>query len=216
MNRRVKDIRPESFTPEMMSVKLGEVVSTNDQWAERCRLILDNGRVYDDMSLLIEFAKADKLSLATYKPREVLNFTAEKVEGKWSEEKLVAVRGLSNQRDLFEDDGAPYDLVHKLPYKFKYHFKDADGTERRLMIEDWEIGALYWNCLKGAAGNEEMALKKVKEKYFDDFVLRRDLHFFVGTTYQYHVRRMNNPFVIIGTFTPPKRRNLELDLWGEC
>ncbi|HRP32922.1 MAG TPA: hypothetical protein PKV73_13570 [Agriterribacter sp.] len=37
--------------------------------------------------------------------------------------------------------------MQKLPYKFKFVFKDNQGTESRMMIEDWETGQLYWNCL---------------------------------------------------------------------
>jgi len=28
------------------------------------------------------------------------------------------------------------------------------------MIEDWELGALYWNCLKKANGNEQEACQR--------------------------------------------------------
>ena len=38
-----------------------------------------------------------------------------------------------------------------------------------MMIEDWEIGALYWKCLKGAEGDEATALQKVKQKYEKEF-----------------------------------------------
>ena len=32
------------------------------------------------------------------------------------------------------------------------------------MIEDWEIGQLFWNCLR-QKGNEKEALKDVAKKY---------------------------------------------------
>lgn len=31
-----------------------------------------------------------------------------------------------------------------------------------MMIEDWEIGQLYWTCLKAHGGNEEKAIADVK------------------------------------------------------
>jgi hypothetical protein len=58
------------------------------------------------------------------------------------------------------------------------------------------------NCIKKDS-DEQKAIKKVKEKYFDDFAKKKDLYFFLGTTYEWHVRRAKNPFVIIGTFHPP-------------
>ncbi len=44
--------------------------------------------------------------------------------------------------------------------------------------------------------------KKVREKYLDEFARKKDLHFFLGTTMVHHFRS-RNPFIIIGTFTPP-------------
>src|SRR5690554_5892461 len=77
-------------------------------------------------------------------------------------------------------------MTKKLPYKFSYVFTTEDDKERTLMVEDWELGALYWNCLKRAKGDEELACQKVKEKYYDYMVNRCDLHFFLGTTKRFH------------------------------
>ena len=70
------------------------------------------------------------------------------------------------------------------------------------MIEDWEIGALFWNCLDRKQ-SEEQALADVRKKYYDDFALTKDLHLFLGTTREFHLRKSLNPFVIVGVF-PPK------------
>jgi hypothetical protein len=51
--------------------------------------------------------------------------------------------------------------------------------------------------------SEPEALEKVRQKYFDEFVSKKDLYFFVGTTRQFHGWG-KNPFLIIGTFHPPK------------
>ena len=137
------------------------------------------------------------------------------VERDWPEDKLRAIKEKHRQGDLFSEDDEfekEFKFVRKLPYKFSYKFLDKDGTERTLMIEDWEIGALYWNCLSNAKGNEESAIQKVREKYIDEFACKKDLHLFVGTTKQFHFTAPN-PFVIIGTFTPPRNRHPELDLW---
>ncbi len=72
------------------------------------------------------------------------------------------------------------------------------------MIEDWEIGALYWNCLRSSNGDETIALEKVKEQFESNFVKNKDLHLFLGTTREWHTRRAKNPFVIIGVFYPKK------------
>ena len=69
------------------------------------------------------------------------------------------------------------------------------------MIEDWETGQLYWNCLQRHQGDEQKACEDVRKKYFDDFARTKDLHFFLGTTFQFH-NIAPNPFIIIGTFHP--------------
>jgi hypothetical protein len=213
---RTQDPRPESFSPDLDSIELGEVISTSDGWAERCRLVLENGTVYDDMAELIQLAKDNQLSLATYKPPEILDLVVEETEREWSDGKIKIMKNIHRQGDLFADDEqfeTEFKLVSKLPYTFSYRLRDKDGTVRKLMILDWEIGALYWNCLKAAEGDEAVAIQKVREKYLDYFARTLDLHLFVGTTQQFH-GWASNPFVIIGTFTPPKNRHLQLGLWN--
>lgn len=70
------------------------------------------------------------------------------------------------------------------------------------MIEDWEIGMLYWNCLRQHGGDEQRTVIDVKKKYIDDFTNTKDIHLFLGTTLQYD-RLAPNPFIIIGVFAPP-------------
>ena len=77
-----------------------------------------------------------------------------------------------------------------------------------MMIEDWEIGALFWNCLHRTDGDERAALQLVRQKYSDEF-FQKDLYLFVGTTLRFH-NVAPNPFVIIGVFYPPKTGQLPL------
>ncbi|GER82810.1 hypothetical protein KTAU_14470 [Thermogemmatispora aurantia] len=80
----------------------------------------------------------------------------------------------------------------------------GDTNPRKLFIEDWELGALYWNCLTEAQGDEAEANRLVRQKYLDEFCSTRDIYLFLGTTWQYH-RISPNPFIIIGVFYPPKQ-----------
>jgi hypothetical protein len=111
------------------------------------------------------------------------------------------------QLDMFtsgRNQSKPREPIRKVPYKFIYYFKDENGRESKMMIEDWEIGALYWNCLKDAEGDETVALQKVRRKYFDDLAKTKDVYLFLGTVLNKHRRRWSNPFVIVGVFYPPK------------
>jgi hypothetical protein len=97
-------------------------------------------------------------------------------------------------------------VVKKLPYEFSYVFKDDKGKQSTLMIEDWELGQLYWNCLARHEGDEAKARADVKRKYFNDFAKTKNLHFYLGTAQTYHLVSPN-PFLVIDTFHPkfPKK-----------
>jgi hypothetical protein len=78
------------------------------------------------------------------------------------------------------------------------------------LVEDWEIGQLYRNCLKRAEGDKAKAVAGVALKYWDTFMATRDVVLILGTTFEHHVRRHPNPFVIVGVYAPAV--NLQLDL----
>lgn len=202
--RRKADPRPESFSP----VDPGELtpiahIDTSDRWRERRRLLLQTAKVYDRLDELIEGAKSNEVSLAVFKPTKITGFIWEKEDRDWSQEKLRQMRTLHSQLDLFEDNSwrQTFQLIPKLPYSFSYRFEDATGRYSELQVLDWEAGALYWNCLKSTQGDEPGALAKVRSKYFDTF-LNTNLHFFLGTTQQFH-QVAPNPWVIIGVLPIP-------------
>ena len=53
-----------------------------------------------------------------------------------------------------------------------------------------------------------MAIKKVRQKYIDEFTLK-DVHFFLGTTQQWHFVAPN-PWVIVGVFPIPFEEQMGL------
>ncbi|HLU94396.1 MAG TPA: hypothetical protein VKZ54_09745 [Membranihabitans sp.] len=130
----------------------------------------------------------------------------EKVDPDWKNE----WKELRKQGDLFSQNQRPEILIPKLPYKFYYRFTDEAGKSSRLMIEDWEIGQLYWNCLRAAQNDEKVALEKVHQQYEEEFINKKDIHFFLGTTLQWHKQRSKNPFVIIDVFYPKNETQLTL------
>ncbi len=205
--KNTSDFRPESYKPKSIEAGfkiLGHIDTEKDQsWRRRKEIVLKN--VHTNMTELIEAAKdgAKYTSLAVFKPQEILDFKIEKTEREWDKKKTDQLKARAAQTDLFKNSDNPFEVVNKLPYKFSYIFTSEDGKERTLMIEDWEIGALYWNSLKRHEGNEAQACEDVKKKYFDDFAKTKDLYLFLGTTREFHLIAPN-PFVIIGTFHPKK------------
>lgn len=202
LNKRTDDFRPESHSPvnyDFKDIVIGDTINTDGNWLLRKEFCLKN--IYTNKKKLLENSKAPgNLSLATFKPTKVIGVEIEEDEREWKDE----WKELRKQGNLFDTVKPIETLIPKLPYKFFYRFLDDENIESKLMIEDWEIGALYWNCLKSSDGNENIALEKVKEQYENNFIKNKDLYLFLGTTKEWHRRRANNPFVIIGVFYPKK------------
>ncbi|MGV3612617.1 MAG: hypothetical protein ACO1N0_16785 [Fluviicola sp.] len=206
--RRTDDFRPESHSPvhyDFKDLKIIETIDTKKNWFKRKEYCLNE--VFTNFDELIELSKAPtNKSLATFKPTEIIGIDIEDDDPEWKNE----WKELRKQGDLFDEEKSPEILIPKLPYKFFYKFKDSTGKQRRLMVEDWEVGALYWNSLKSSEGDPNKALEKVREKLEKKFIHENDIHFFVGTTREWHTRRSKNPFVIIGLFYPKKETQLSL------
>ena len=150
------------------------------------------------------------MSLAVFRPTKIKAFVWEAEDREWDPEKVAEIRARSQQKELFAEEAwrETFRLIPKQPYSFSYRFEDAEGRSSELQVLDWEAGALYWNCLRICNGDEQAALEKVRAKYLDEFN-QRDLHFFLGTTQQFH-QVAPNPWVIIGVFPIPHERQLGL------
>ncbi|MFD2937081.1 hypothetical protein [Spirosoma flavum] len=209
--RNKADFRAESYRPLTLDIRPKVIahIDYKPNWSERKAIVLPTAQT--NLGKIIAEAKNPQIrtSLATFKPTRIIDFDWKGVDREWSSNKTNSMR----QLNLFEQRGTLLTMIRKIPYKFRYTFIDDNGQLSRVMIEDWEIGALYWNCLQRADGDEKEACEKVGQRYFDEFVHKKDLHFFLGTTQAHHLRA-RNPFIIIGTFHPPKEKiNPQLSLF---
>lgn len=208
LNRRNDDFRRESYSPQnydFSDLEILDWLDTRSNWALRKEWCLK--KVFTNLSELIELSQdPGNRSLATFKPSSVERFEIVEDDPEWKDE----WKELRKQTDLFQAQENPEISIKKLPFKFYYRFTDDAGKSSRLMIEDWEIGQLYWNCLAATDGNKNLALEKVRMRYETEFIKQKDLYFFLGTTRQWHRRRVKNPFVIIGVFYPKKESQLQL------
>lgn len=201
------DFRQESYSPRLgidEEIKPFGSMSTgkNGKWTERKEYALRE--VFTSMESLISLAKTQDVwkSLATLKPKEILKFEIQEDDRDWKPKMREELRQMSLFAQDKGQDGRELQVVRKLPYKYYYHLlTEGDKTPRRMMIEDWEIGALYWNCLARTEGDEVEANRLVRKKFEEEF-FSKDLFLFVGTTRAYHIQAPN-PFVIIGVFYPP-------------
>lgn len=211
--RNHSDPRPETYRPtDYDHLVPVDKLTTADNWRERRRLLLQTAQVFDRIEPLMDDAKANRRSLAVFKPTKIRGFIWEDEEREWKADKVAQMREQSRQVEMFADDRwrETFNLIPKLPYSFSYQLEDAVGRKSTLQVLDWECGQLYWNCVRRANGDESEALEKVKAKYLDEFG-QRDLHFLLGTTQQFH-GFSPNPWVIIGVFAPPFVNQTEFDL----
>ena len=150
LEKRSKDSRPESYNPkDRDDIRLLERIGTERNWAERKKIILEKNTIHTNLTALIAQAHQDTLSLAIFKPTEILDVIVKATDREWDKSKLEDVKHHLQQGKLFDDTANEgFKITRKLPYKFSYRFKDDEGKESTMMIEDWEIGALFWNCVK--------------------------------------------------------------------
>lgn len=202
--KNTSDFRKESYRPVSYDteIKILDHLDTKSNWLLRKEIVFKN-KVYTDIDELIAEAKNREImtSLAVFKPTEIVDFTVEEVEREWDKKKLEKLKQDRSSNLFAQEDEDLFEVVKKLPYKFSYVLRDCNGKQSKMMIEDWEIGQLYWNCLARHEGNEAIAVADVKKKYFDDFAKTKDLHLFLGTSQLHHLTG-KNPFMIIGTFHP--------------
>ena len=204
VERNSSDFRPESYRPNIESMKV-ETREKKVDWDTRRRIVFNNKSAFTNLQTLIDEAKSPAgTSLAVFKPTKILDFIIEEDSREWNTKKLANLQAQSQQTNMFQtidEIQEEFRIVPKVPYKFSYKLEDDSGKKSTMMIEDWEIGMLYFNCLRRANGDEKIAVTKVKEKYLDEFS-NRDLHLFLGTTKKFH-NVSPNPFIIVGVFYPP-------------
>ncbi len=163
--RKPKDPRPETrHAADLKELQPAGHMDTASNWRERRKLLLKTSKVYTKLKPLIDGAKANTVSLAVFKPTKITDFVWEEEEREWDAAKVAEMRNQTNQAELFAEETwrQTFKRVPKLPYSFSYEFEDADGKKSKLQILDWEIGALFWNCLKQRGGDEKKSLEKVR------------------------------------------------------
>ena len=206
VQKNKQDMRPESFTPNWETIKKLDHIDTKYNWRSRKAVVLRN--IHEKLTELINLAHENKLSLTVFKAKRFIAFTPEKIpvaeHGEYRQ-KMGTILESRKQMKLMDDGLKDIEPVSKPDYRFYYEFEDRNGKTSRMMIEDWEIQALYRNCLS-RKGNKAQALEDVCKKYWDDFAITKDLYVILGTTLEFHRRKAKNPFTIIGTFTPKKEK----------
>jgi len=198
-----RDVRKESYRPDTSSMKmLGEPIPTESgTWEERARYVL--AKKSTSMEHLYEQQREDRTSLGIFKPAKVHDLLISPAPPEWKQSFKAALQ----QQRLWDERTTTKQPPRKVPWKFQYQFECEDSRCKKnhcMMIEDWELGALYWRQIDNAATPDEAA-RAVKHKFLEEICgPDRDTYLFVGTVLAH------GTWVVIGTFWPKRRPQLRL------
>ena len=194
-----RDVRKESYRPDFDSITiLGEPIPSNPgNWSERARYAL--AKKARSMEDLYDQQKADRTSLGIFKPKKVHDLIISPDDPEWKASFIAALR----QARLWETRTVSKEPPRKVPFKFQYRFECDDPRcmgNHQMMIEDWEVGALFWRMVNQGASHKE-ASEKVRDKFLRQLCgPDKDTRFYVGT-----ILAHPNTWVIIGVFYPKIR-----------
>ena len=190
-----RDARKESYRPRCETLKtLGEPLSASRNWAERAKYVLAHRSA--SLEDLQDQQAVDRTSLGIFRPKAVHDLVIAPDDPHWKPSFLQELK----QARLWEDRSVSREPPRKVPFRFRYKF-ECDDTRCRgheMMIEDWEVGALYWRLVDQYRLTPEDAAIKVKHKFLDEICNpRNETYFFVGT-----VLTHPTSWVVVGLFYP--------------
>ena len=168
------------------SLSLGKIKG-KAPWEKRNEIILP--KIAPSLEYLQEQYQKDKTSLGLIKPTAVMDFFTRK-ELQQPPEPKEYQRSLDNQI---------IPIIDAIPHIFAYKFRCAGcegGKPHDIMCEDWELFESYRSWWK-TYPDVKILWEKLHEKFFD-FMIRHDLHFYMGMYSQMPT------WLIIGLYYPPK------------
>lgn len=190
-----RDSRKESYRPNCDTIKLlGEPIPAARTWVERAKYVLRGES--KSIEHLKERQARDRTSLGIFKPKQVHDLIYKQAPSDWKPSFKAALA----QARLWDDRKVSKEPPRKVPFKFQYVF-ECDDTRckknHRMMIEDWELGALYWKLVDRGA-TPKAAAESVREKFLGTLCAAdRDTHLYVGT-----ILAHPKTWVVIGVFWP--------------
>lgn len=197
-----RDVRKESFRPNCDSIRIvGEPIQTKrGDWTERGQYVL--AQQSQSMEHLYDQQKADRTSLGIFKPKCIRDLVVSDDDPDWK----PGFKAALDQSRLWETRKVTKEPPRKVPFKFHYLFECDDSRckkKHRMMIEDWEVGALYWRLVDQGATPQEAATG-VRETFLNKLCGKtKDTHFYVGT-----ILAHPKTWVVIGVFYPTKPKKI--------
>ena len=189
--KAANDPRPESYKLNADSIRVGESVSSENQWRARRKLLRPLVR-----HSLCEIQRTRSQNgfptLGLFKPAQIKRLVIEPAkQPDWTLEQADLLR----QTLLFSNN--PDQPLEKVPLDFRYEFtcQDPQCTGHRMICTDWEMGQSYRVWTKKYGADWEAAFR---HRYEKEMIEKFDTHFYVGTLHQYP-----DVWIIVGLFYPP-------------
>ena len=189
--------RKESYTIKDTTIKIiGKLPMNEDNWDTRKRVLLSH--LDKSVEELEDRRDKEHISLGIIKPKKIVRFYKKKIADCRDWEQAL-IEGTQTTIAGFTTGQQYKSPLEKIPYWIGYEFLcDDDRCEgHNMMCEDWELLELF-RVMKDKYRDDEVAFQKVKEKYFDWMLNKRDVYFIMGTESRW------NKFIIISVFYPPK------------
>jgi len=197
------DSRPESLKADVSSIEKVRRLSSRSNWADRLDLV--RPLVVGSMCDVLVRQKASGISLAAFRPHQVLNVVLKPEAPEWDARDWNVL----SQLNLLAQDKP---ILEKIPWRWLYQYScgDSCGGHTQTII-DWEIGAAWrkWRRKLGSRG----AAEAVRERWLSTLCgSDRDPIFLVGN----QIRRPSG-FMVLGVVWPKRspdvpHRQLRLDL----
>src|ERR1035441_1568691 len=192
------DARPESRRIDTDSIeRLGKVIKPKDgDWGERLRWI--QSHIVPTYAELEARRTSTGKTLGFLRASKIVDLKITHVkQADWTEADKIKL----TQDGLFDSvEIKQRQPLRKLPYDFHYRYECATSAgvpeTRSHKLTDWEIGALYWTCIKsyGPKGWEAKFRYRLETEF-----ARKDLLFLMGT-----IHRFPDQWLIVGIVYPPR------------
>ncbi|MDI7863960.1 hypothetical protein MRS76_18580 [Rhizobiaceae bacterium n13] len=200
-----KDHRPESLTIKVDTIKSGDVILPEKEWAERRRLITKI-RLVDHFDAIEAEQQANQTSLALLKPGRILGLDIVPVaDPDWTEYELAKLEQEQAQGGLFDAKDKPaIRQLQKLPFDFYYRYECGSGPSRkefRHKLVDWEVGALFLKCQQRYRADWEGPFRQQLEETLP----AKDLMLLMGNQHRFQTQ-----WLIISLIYPPYQKQAEL------
>lgn len=194
ISRTEKDHRLESRRIDTDSIsRSGNVIEVKrGDWSDRLKWI--EPHVVPSFTALENRRQNAGTTLGFLRPARIVKLEITRLKhSDWTDEDKAKL----SQDGLFDTATvkarAP---LRKLPFDFHYHYESGGKIERHKLV-DWEVGALYWNCVRdyGVSGWESKFRQRLETEFSG-----KDLLFLLGT-----IHRFPDQWLIVGFVYPPRQ-----------